>query len=68
MKCSSKHKLAGAICTRKKGHEGHCYNKAARNPTNGNITRVEWYSKDGKFVSHKQYQTISPMNAKMKMI
>lgn len=63
MKCPSIHIWSDAKCILEQGHEGCCTSKAVRNQNEGTVTRAEWYSKDGRFKSHKQYVTKYPANA-----
>lgn len=63
MKCTSVHKFSGVRCILDQGHEGCCTSKAYPNKDAGTVTRAEWYSKYGRFTSHKQYATQYPPNA-----
>lgn len=60
--CNSFHVHAGCSCVRENGHDGLCWNKASNGAT-GTITRCEWYSRDGKFLTHHQYATFYPRNS-----
>lgn len=64
MRCPSIHKWSDQQCIRECGHEGVCYSKAVRSPSDGTITRAEWHSVNGKFKSHHQYDTKYPRNAR----
>lgn len=60
-RCPSIHIWSDAPCIREAGHEGVCWSKAMRGE--GTITRIEWWSRDGKFLRHHQYDTKYPTNA-----
>lgn len=62
-KCNIVHGLSGVICIRTKDHSGLCWGKAQPN-SSGSITRCKWHSKNGKFYSHSEYETIYPANKK----
>lgn len=66
MKCPSTHRFSGVRCILEQGHEGCCTSKAYPNKDAGTVTRAEWYSKYGRFTSHKQYVTDYPLNAAAK--
>jgi hypothetical protein len=53
--CHSVHKWSDAKCIRQAGHDGLCWNKATT--YKGVTTRIEWYSKGGKFHTHHQYNS-----------
>jgi hypothetical protein len=61
-RCGSFHIHAGVRCIRHKGHDGLCWSKAQAGGL-GSISRCEWYSENGAFKTHHQYNTRYPSNA-----